>query len=89
MPKFTLHEMKSFIANYLSSAKPSNIVDASFFLLECVANSVMRIVVYLKTAMRVEPFENRGAWAYAEHIMINFLDALNVSIVCLFNVYNI
>jgi len=89
MPRFTLHEMKSFIENYLSSAKPPNIVDASFFLLECVANAVMRIIVYLKTAMRVEPYENRGAWGYAEHLMLRFIDALNVSIVCLFNVYNI
>lgn len=89
MPRFTLHEMKSFIANYLSSAKPPNIVDASFFLLECVVNAVMRIVVYLKTAMRVEPFENQEAWSYVEHLMLRFIDALNVSIVCLFNVNNI
>ncbi|XP_015378604.1 PREDICTED: uncharacterized protein LOC107172821 [Diuraphis noxia] len=79
MPKFTLHEMESFIANYLSSAKPPNILDASFFLLECVVNSVMRIVVYLKTAMRVDPSENRGAWAYLEHILSNFLEAVNNS----------
>jgi len=88
MPKFTLHEMKSFIANYLNSAKPPNVVDASFFLLESVMNSVMRIIVYLKTGIQNEPYDNQCAWAFVENTIVNFLDAVNVSITYLFNVFN-
>lgn len=82
MPKFTLHEMKSFIANYLSSAKPPNMIDASFFLLESVMNSIMRIIVYLKTAVQNEPYDNQCAWAYVENTIVNFLDAVNTSKMC-------
>lgn len=81
MPKFTLHETKSFMANYLSSAKVQNVFEASFFLLDCVMNALMRIIVYLKTAVQNDPFGNECAWDYLENTIINFLDALNVCII--------
>lgn len=89
MPRFTLHEMKSFIANYLSSAQPPNTVDASCFLIDIVMNSIMRIIVYLKTAVQNEPYNNQRAWDYVENTYVNFLDALNVCIIYLFNSYKI
>lgn len=89
MPKFTLHEMKSFLANYLSSAKIQTIFDASFFLMDSVMNAIMRIIVYLKTAVQHDPFANECAWDYLENFIINFLDSVNVCIIYLISIsYN-
>lgn len=85
MPKFTLHEMKSFMANYLNSAKDPDILDASLFIVESAINAFMRIIVYLKTAIVNEPYNIELAWNYLENTIINFLDVLNV---CIF-VYNL
>lgn len=85
MPKFTLHEMKSFVANYLNSAKDPDILDASLFIVESAINAFMRIIVYLKTAIVNEPYNIELAWNYLENTIINFLDVLNV---CIF-VYNL
>lgn len=81
MPKFTWQEMKSFLENYLNSAKNSNIVEASFFLIDCVMNALMRIIVYLKTAVQNEPCNNELCWDYLENTIVNFLHAVNVSII--------
>ncbi|VVC27145.1 Hypothetical protein CINCED_3A011748 [Cinara cedri] len=83
MPKFTLHEMKSFIANYLNSAKQPNIQVASFFLFDSVMNALMRIIVYMKTANRSD---NECSWNYVENTIVNFLDAVNTSRMC--SIYN-
>lgn len=80
MPKFTLFEMKSFLANYLCSAKIPNIFEASFFLFDCVMNALMRIIVYLKISVQKDPFSNECAWDYLENTIINFIDAVNVCI---------
>jgi len=86
MPKFTPYEMGSFIANYLSSAKPPDYVDASFYLLDCVMNAVMRIIVYLKTAVQNKPCNNQCEWDYIRRVVFDFFNAANVSIIYLFNV---
>lgn len=78
MPKFTLHEMKSFVANYTSSAKDADILDASLFMLESSINAFMRIIVYLKTALQKEQFNKKLAWDYLGNTIINFFDVLNV-----------
>lgn len=80
MPKFTLHEIKSFIANYLSSAKAQNIFDATFFLFDSVMNALMRIIVFVKTAKQDG---NECHWDYVENAIVNFLDAVNV---CIFSI---
>ncbi|XP_025196284.1 uncharacterized protein LOC112595343 [Melanaphis sacchari] len=79
LPKFTQYEINSFVTNYLSSAKPENIVDASFFLLDCVINSLMRIIVYLKTAIRKEPFNNTCERHYLSRVIFEFLSVINVT----------
>lgn len=81
MPKFTWYEMKSFLENYLYSAKNSNIVKASFFLVDCVMNALMRIIVYLKTALPNKSCDNGLCWDYLENTIVNFLQAANVSII--------
>lgn len=83
MPRCTLHEIKSFVANYLSSAKPNNILEATIFLLDCIVSAFMRIIVYLKTAVQNEPYNDECSWDYLESAVINFLEVLNVS--CFYN----
>lgn len=78
MPKFTVHETKSFIANYLCSAKIQNIHDASFFLIDCVMNAIMRVIVYMKTAAQDG---EQCSWDYVENALVNFFDAVNVCII--------
>lgn len=87
MPKFTLFEMKSFLANYLSSAKIQNIFEASFFLFDCVMNAFMRIIVYLKISNQHDPYDNECAWDYLENAIVNFVDAVNVRIMYLCCIY--
>ncbi|XP_050530011.1 uncharacterized protein LOC126899296 isoform X2 [Daktulosphaira vitifoliae] len=79
LPRCTLHEMKSFVANYLSSAKLENILEATIFLLSCIVSAFMRIIVYLKTAIQNEPYNNECSWDYLENAVINFLEVLNTS----------
>jgi len=85
MPKFTMHEVKCFVANYLSSAKIENIIEASFFLLDCVMNAVMRIIVYVKTTVQ-KPYSDECAWDYVGGLVNNFLDTVNASkMSCIYN----
>jgi len=81
MPKFTSLEMKNFVTNYLSSAKAENITDASFFLMDCVMNAFMRIIVYLKTATQNDPCSDNNSWNYLKNTMVNFLENVNVCII--------
>lgn len=81
MPKFTLFEMKSFLANYLSSARTENIFEASFFLFDCVMNALMRIIVYLKLFTQANPSNSQSSWDYLDNTIVNFLDAVNVCII--------
>lgn len=74
-PKFTLREVKCFVTHYMISAKPENVIEASYFFLGCVMNAFMRIIVYLKTAVL-----NKYAWDYLGNAIENFLDTLNVCI---------
>ncbi|CAH1731132.1 uncharacterized protein LOC114130279 isoform X2 [Aphis gossypii] len=82
MPKFTPHEIRNFIANYLSSAKPPDFVEASFYLLDCVMNAVMRIIVYLKTAVQNKPCNNQCEWDYIQRVVFDFFNAANESSMC-------
>lgn len=70
--------MKSFVANYLSSAKAENITDASFFLMDCVMNAFMRIIVYLKTAVQNDPYNDECAWDYLTNTIVKFIDTVQV-----------
>lgn len=85
LPKFTVFETKSFIANYLCSAKPSNIQDASFFLIDCVMNALMRIIVYMKIASQTG---DQCSWDYVENTIVNFFDAVNVCIISIVIIYS-
>jgi hypothetical protein len=75
-----MHEVKCFVANYLSSAKIENIIEASFFLLDCVMNAVMRIIVYVKTTVQ-KPYSDECAWDYVGGLVNNFLDTVNVCMI--------
>lgn len=83
-PKFTLQEMKSFVANYLFSAKVENVSEASFFFLDCVMNAFMRIIVYLKTTVHKPDSDECAAWDYVANTIVNFLDAANVCMVYIY-----
>lgn len=76
-----MHEMKSFVVNYLHSTNAENINEASFFLMDCVMSAFMRVIVYLKTAMQNEPYNDECAWDYLGNAIVNFLDAVNVRLI--------
>lgn len=79
MPRFTLFEMQRFITNYFYTVQNTNIKDTIFFLFECVLNAFMRIIVYMKTAIQNDPYNDTKAWDYLDNAIVNFLDCANVS----------
>lgn len=83
MPKFTAGELKSFVANYLSSADQANIIPASFFLWDCVMSAFMRIIVYLKT---VHQSSDKCGWDYLINTFIYLVKTIYVSY--LFNFFS-
>lgn len=75
MPRLAFQELKSFVTNYLYPAKSKDLIEASYFFLDCVMNAFMRIIMYIKTKN-----VNESSWDYLDHAILNFLSIVQVCI---------
>lgn len=75
MPTLTLFELKRFVTNYICSSNFNELIEGSYFLLDCVMNAFMRIIVYLKTTKT-----NENSWDYLENAIVNFIGTFSVCI---------